>query len=359
MYSLIVRIVWASLLFLMACGSSPPHVKERVEKSTTARPSTVTTVKEDPKPDPFHATSGPGDAAVAYVRDERSSRLDATFPKSGRAAAREIWKAPLDPQNRLKPCRGLCPPTEAAFVLTAGNRIAVTGNEAWSLFDSNGRKVDAGKVDGGGGVRIDRASGSIVADETRSVDTPVDARVAAHNGLVVMVKNGGVHVGERAIEGRFDAFDVAIDDKEIACVVVRQADDIFLWTVPLAASGSIGRHRVLPAWLGGARRAVGPPVLGNRLRVLVLDTGIVALGLDGKRVWERRGVPTGGVSITSDDHVLIADNGKILALDPRGKVIEVYSSRDKDVVFVTPPIINAAGLLLVASSEALHALSWV
>ena len=94
------------------------------------------------------------------------------------------------------------------------------------------------------------------------------------------------------------------------------------------------------------------------MRVVLLDTGLVALGLDGKKIWERKGVPSGGVTITQDDHVLIADNGKILVLDPRGKSSELYSSKDKDVTFVTAPILTPTGLLFVVSTDSLHALSF-
>jgi len=121
--------------------------------------------------------------------------------------------------------------------------------------------------------------------------------------------------------------------------------------VPIAGNATIGRHK-----LGARRRSIGPPVLGKSMRVVVLDTGIVAFGLDGKKLWEHRGVPTGGVSITSDDQVLVADGNKVLAIDRKGRTTELWSGAD--VVFVTPPVINAEGLLLVASSTSLHAIAF-
>ncbi len=345
-------------VIVSACGgnsnSPSPRVTQKTVPPPVEQPSSVTTVKEPPKPEPFHATSGPGDAPVSYVRDERSSRLDVALPK-GHAAGHELWRAPLEAQ-RLKPCRGLCPSLQASFVITAGNRVAVVGGDPlqWTLFDTTGRKVDSGKVESASNaVRLDRASGAVVPDETRAPDLPEDAKVAAHKGLVVMVKTGGVHVGERAIEGRFDAFDVAIDEREVACVVVRQADDLMLWTVPLAASGGIGRQRIAGT---ASRRLVSPPILGKSLRVLILDSGMIALTLDGKRAWERRSIPTGGASMMSDDHLLVADNGKILDVDPRGKSTEIYA--DNDVVFTTAPILSANGTLYVASGELLHAISF-
>jgi hypothetical protein len=340
---------------MAACGGPnrpSPNVKEKVTTAEQPPPSTITRSREEAEA--FKPTSGPGDAPTIYVRDERSSRLDVKLPKGGKA--KEEWTQPLGGTAKRLPCRGLCTPMQASFVLAAGNRVAVAGAEEWVTFDTNGRGVDRGKIEAPSGqVRLDRAAGTIVPDETRAADLPADAKVAARNGLVVLVKNGGVFVGEKAIEGKFDAFDVAIDEAGYACVLVRQADDLLMWTVPVDNKGSIGRQK-LPGGAANARkRVLGPPVLGKNLRVVQLDTHALALSLEGKKIWERKGVPTGGMSITADDHVLIADNGKVLAIDPKGKTTELWSS--KDAIFVTPPILNASGMLFVASGESLHAVS--
>jgi hypothetical protein len=348
MFTGILRMAPLAVVLAVACGTAPrPQVKEKVSAVPSTRESSITTEKEDPKAEPFHPTSGPGDVPVPYVRDEHTSRLDVPLPK-GRA--HESWRAPLGGAHR-EPCRGQCAPLQGTFVLAAGDRVAVTGKDEWVLFDTIGHRLDGGKVENGS-MRLDRVSGALVPDETRPADTPPEVRLASHGGLVATVKEGSVSVGERAIEGKFDAFDVAIDESDVAFVVVRQADSMLLWSVPVAAEGTVGRQK-LPA---SAHRAVGPPLLGKRLRVLPLDTGLVALGLDGKRVWERRGIPSGGASITSDDHVIVADNGIVLAIDPRGRLTELW--RAKDVVFVTPPVLNAAGVLFVASGDSLHALAF-
>jgi hypothetical protein len=93
------------------------------------------------------------------------------------------------------------------------------------------------------------------------------------------------------------------------------------------------------------------------VRVLVLDTGLLAIGLEGKRLWERRGLlPTGGVTITSDDVVLVADKDRVVSIDARGQLTEVFVA--KDLVFVTPVVINASGVMFVASGELLHAVGF-
>ena len=186
-------------------------------------------------------------------------------------------------------------------------------------------------------------------DEVRSADLPAGAKVATKDGLVVMLDGGGVHVGERAIEGTFEALDLALDDAGLACVLVRQGSDLALWTIPLSSAGGIGRQR-LPRT---ARRTIGPPVLGKSLRIVLTDAGILAFGLDGKRAWERRGVPSGGVSITADDQVVVADGEAVVSIDPRGRVSTIASL--PGAVFVTPPILDASGRLLVADEESLHA----
>jgi hypothetical protein len=323
---------------IAACGGGGPAKAPHAKEPATTAPETpysITTVKEETPPnvDPFRASAGPGNASVPYVRDERSSRLDVDLP---RGRAREAWHVSHEVSG-------------AVSVVAAGNRVGVIGAERWALFDGDGRRAGAGKVEGG--VRLDRASGEMGADDMRGADLPAGAKVAARNGLSVMVSEGNVSIGERAIEGRFEALDVAIDESGVACVIVRQANELSLWTIPTASKGGIGRHR-----LGRGRRSIGPPILGRSLRVVVLDTGIVAFALDGKRLWERRGVPSGGASITPDDHLLVADGGKIVTIDPRGRATELATL--PGVVFTTPPILNARGVLFAASADALYALTF-
>jgi hypothetical protein len=328
---------------LVACGGSKPQpsaVKETKVAPPDEHPSSIVVVKEQPAPDPYQASAEKNvDAPVPYVRDERSSRLDLPAPK---ARGKEAWRAPL--------ALGDAPPIHASFVLAAGNRAVVMGTESWVLFDTKGVRI-AGHEMEAPNIRIDRASGAVVPDDTRAPDLPPDSKVAAHDGLVVMVKNGGVYIGERAIEGTFEPFDLAIDDKGNANVLVKQKDDLAIWTVPIAPNAAIGRHKI-----GAKRRSIGPPVLGSKLRVVVLDTGVAAFALDGKKLWEQKGVPTGGVSITNDDHVLIADGNRVVSVDHKGKKLEIWSA--PDLTLVTPPILNAGGLLLVASGTFLHGVAF-
>jgi len=338
-------LVFLALLGALGCGGPKPATHNPAVKETKIapppeQPSSVVTVKEEPKSDPYQASAEKGtDSPVPYVRDERSSRLEMAAPKT---RGREAWRAPL--------ALGDAPALHAAFVLAAGNRAVAVGTEAWVLFDTKGVRI-AGHEMEAPAIRIDRASGAVVADDTRAPDLPADAKIAAHEGLVVLVKNGSVNIGERAIEGKFEALDVAIDEKGIANVLVKQGSDLALWTVPIASNAAIGRYK-----LGKGRRSVGPPILGKTTRVVVLDNGVVAYSLEGKKLWDHKGLPTGGVAITSDDYALIADGNKILAVDRKGKKIELWSA--PDLTLVTPPVINGDGLLLVASGAFLHGIAF-
>lgn len=333
-----------ALTALAACSSStpkplPPNVKMKEVEPPPEKPSTITVVDTQATPDPFRATAENGDAPVPFVRDERSSRLEVPAPKT---RGKELWRKAL--------VIGDEPTIKPLFVLTTGNRAAVVSKDSWVVFDTKGVRI-AGHEMESPYMRLDRASGQIISDDTRSADLPADAKLAAQKGLVVMVKGGAVNIGERALEGTFEAVDVAIDDQAQANVIVRQKDEVSLWTVPIAGNGAIGRHKI-----GKKVKTVGPPVLGKSLRVIVTDAGVTAYDLSGKEAWKRKGQPSGGVSITSDDHVLIADGGKVWSYDKKGKPLELWSG--SDIVFATPPILTADGLLLVASGELLHALTF-
>lgn len=282
---------------------------------------------------------GTGDALTPYVRPERSSRLDGPF-RAGRA--REMFRAAF-PES-LRP----------AFVLAAGNRLAVLGKSGFVTFDTRGRQVDEGSVDAEI-ARFDRATGKVVAADGEDVPPgEVRQHYALHDGAFAIAASRIVKVmpksGEpKVLEGDFDALEVAFDDEGIAQFVVRQKNELMLWSVP-AGAGSIGRTKL------GVTGGIGlrePPIVGHSLRIFVLADRMVAVGLDGKRKWERKGAVTGGASITGDDVLLVADGARIFAVDPTGKATDVVV--EKDLVFVTPPIVNAEGTLAVASGRALHA----
>ena len=89
------------------------------------------------------------------------------------------------------------------------------------------------------------------------------------------------------------------------------------------------------------------------MRVVVLDDRLVAIGRDGRALWERKGALTGGATLTSDDRLLVATDAKVLAIDPAGRATEIASAPRE--VFLTPPILTGRGLLVVASGSSVHA----
>ena len=63
--------------------------------------------------------------------------------------------------------------------------------------------------------------------------------------------------------------------------------------------------------------------------------------------------------VVSDDrdlYTLIADGNRVITVDHKGKKTEIWSAND--ITLVTPPIINANGLLLVASNSSLHGVAF-
>jgi len=331
----------ALLVGAAGCGGAPPPTSTP-SASTPASTGAPAVAPKAASPEPFRASSGATDPSFRYVRPERSSRLDLPLPK-GRAS--EAFRAPLEV--------ALAP----AFVLAAGNRVAAVGRIGYALFDDRGVAVDKGALDPAvADVHVDRGSGAVVASPDPRVDR-LDgaAHAAVHGETVAVASPGSLRVIDRGgevrsiIDGAFDALGLAIDAGGVAHALVRLDGELALWSAPLTV-GSLGRQR-----LGKLRRsrAETPPVLGKELRVLVLDDRILALGNDGKKLWERPGAVTGGVSVTADDRLLVANDGVVLAIDPAGRASKVVDA-GRATVFVTPPILTASGLLVVASGTALH-----
>jgi hypothetical protein len=181
-------------------------------------------------------------------------------------------------------------------------------------------------------------------------------RAATRGSVHVFVQDAGVEIDDRVagrqrtvVEPPVVPLDAAIDEDGNLQLIVRQGQDLALWTTPLGV-GSTGRIRVGPL---RRDRAAVPPVAGKMVRVLVLDDRLLAIAPDGKTLWERKGALTGGATLTADDRLLVASDSKILAIDPAGHATEIVTAPKE--VFLTPPIVTGAGLLLVASGNALHA----
>lgn len=365
------------LLVVASCSSPKPTDPSSVTPDAPRGSKTSPAAPAKPAaPLPFAAVASPGDVVAPFVRPERSSRLATALP---RGRARERWALALDP--KLDP----------AFVVCAGSRIALQGRPSadqehpgflhapFMLLDTNGTKI-AGDDLGGALVRLVPEEGKLFAiggsgmptawqladgsrgpdklsgsDDPRSASGSLATRAAAHGTTHVFLQANGVEVYVRpdyprtVVEPPVQPLDAAIDDEGNLHVIVRQAPDLALWTTPLAG-GSVGRVRIGPL---RRERAEVPPVLGKAVRVIVLDDRMVAIARDGKTLWERKGALTGGATITADDQLLVATDAKIVVVDPAGRTTELASAPKE--IFLTPPILTAAGLLLVASGTTLHA----
>lgn len=365
-------------LVLVSCGSPKPSGDpSAVAGAASPAPARSPAAPAKPAaPLPFEAIASPGDVVAPFVRPERSSRLAVALPK-GRA--RERWALPLDTK------------VDAKFVVCAGSRIVVQGrpiadrehpgyvSTPFVLLDTNGTKIATGQL-GGDLVRLVPEAGKLYAiggsgmptawqlsdgvsnpdklssDDPRGAGGTLGTRAASHDGTFVFIQPTGVEIDARksgqqrtVVEPPVQPLDLAIDDDANLHVIVRQGQDLALWTTPLAG-GSVGRIRIGP--LRREHVAVSP-ILGKAVRVIVLDDRMVAIAPDGKTLWERKGVLTGGATITSDDRLLVATDAKIVAIDPSGRASDIASAPKE--IFLTPPVLTASGLLLAASGSMLHA----
>ena len=368
------RLVFVLVLVLEGCGTP-----KTTDPGSVVGISPGTSPAEPPKPrtpEPYEPGASPTDVVSPYVRPEHSSRLGVPLPK-GRARPR--WTFTLDP--KLDP----------AFVLTTGTRIVVQGRPTGAatarqtpfvVLDTRGVRVGndllpgehvrldplQGKLYGVGGAELPSAwkladasysADKLGADDPRSVLGALAVRATAHDGTHVFITKTSVEIDARAagqqrtvVEAPVQPLDAAIDEEANLHVIVRQDRDLALWTTPLAG-GSVGRIRLGPL---RRDRADVPPILGKGVRVVILDDRMTGIGPDGRTLWERRGALTGGATLTSDDRLLVATDAKVLAIDPSGRTTEVLSAPRE--IFITPPILTASGLLLVASGSRLHAFAF-
>ncbi len=372
-----------SFSLVAACGGgTPPAVGPRAAPGGTPSDPPAPETSSSPRaeaPEPFEAVASAADVVAPWVRPERSSRLAVALPK-GRA--RERWTYAFDPK--------LDPKLDPAFVVSAGSRVVVQGRpfgapdarprqSAFVLLDTRGRRIAGGVLDGPL-VRLDPAAGKLYAvggasppsawqladgthgpdklgaDDPRSEQGALGARAASHGSVHVFVQESGVEIDDRAAgrqrtvaEPPVLPLDIAIDDDANLQLLVRQGQDLSLWTTPLGV-GSTGRIRIGPL---RRDRSTTPPIAGKGMRVLVLDDRMLAIAPDGKTLWERKGALTGGATISADDRLLVASDNKIISVDLAGRATELASAPKE--VFVTAPIVTGSGLLLVASGTALHA----
>lgn len=366
-------------LGLSACGGPGGGAPPSTSPSEPSRASTGAPAAPQRReaPEPFEAVASPADVVAPFVRPERSSRLAVALPK-GRA--RERWSFAFDPR--------LDPKLDPAFVVSAGTRIVVQGRpfgapsarqSAFVLLDTRGHRIAGGLLDGDL-VRLEPAAGKFygvggsgspsawqLADgahgadklgpgDPRSVQGSLAVTAATHGETHVFTQEAGVEIDDRAAgrqrtvaEPPVVPLDGSIDDDGNLQLLVRSGTELALWTTPLGV-GSTGRIRIGPL---RRDRSTVPPLAGKAMRVLVLDDRLLAIAPDGKTLWERKGALTGGATLTADDRLLVASDAKIVAIDTAGRVSEIASAPRE--IFVTPPVVTGAGLVLVATGTALHA----
>jgi hypothetical protein len=348
---------------IAACGGKkpPPAIAPSAPEPRAAA------APEKPEPQKalaYEASASPGDVVSACVKPERSSRLGIAMPKG---KAREAWSAALDAT------------LEPAFLLTTGTRVVVVGRSArYAMFDTKGMSIATGELGGKGErVHIDSAGGVLSGTGGKSVSLADGAeadvmpsergaegdgkplsQAATHGDATIYVNGNSLEVKDpsgvrQIIQGAFDVIGLAVDDDGVAFGMVRQKGVLSLWITPLRG-GSIGRVK-LPA--GKREKTSIPPILGKAVRVIVYDDRLVGVAAEGKTLWEKRKLPTGGATMTLDDRLLVATDEAVQVIDPaNGKAAEVANAKGE--VFVTPPILAQGGILLAASAGKLHAFAF-
>jgi hypothetical protein len=340
---LCVGVLLAALPACKSPGKSPPGAPTSApESSAHAATSASTSATSEPAAN-IELTSKGKECTHAFIRAERSSQLAIPIPK-GKPRVR--WVTPIEGEGR------------ATALLLGRKSIVVQGKSFLVTFGSDGKvktRANTRESPNRGVVSIDPETGTIGAS-LGGDDEPPGA--AVHDGRTVYAEKGGIKAIENEtkrelIEGAFEVLGLAIGTNGDVQAVVKQKNDISLWTIP-KSGGSIGRVKIPVAPRAFLRQ---PPVLGNTMRVLVLEDSVLALAPDGKKLWEQRLQTTGGATIGSDDRVLVAAGARIVVIEPGGALTELYKA-PAGTTFVTPPVLGTSGFLFCAAEKDLHALSF-
>ncbi len=99
-----------------------------------------------------------------------------------------------------------------------------------------------------------------------------------------------------------------------------------------------------------------PPIVDyDHTAYLVAGQRIIAVDQHGKLKWSKNTPGSvAGASVTTDDHLLVAEGGTVALYDDRGVRRQVFQAGEE---FVTPPILTAKGEILVASKTHLYCLT--
>jgi outer membrane protein assembly factor BamB len=175
-----------------------------------------------------------------------------------------------------------------------------------------------------------------------------DVIVAARtNEIYVMDWNLNVHA---ALESVFKPHAISLDETGRIYLL---ADDARSWFLMLLKQGGDRIYTFeLPR---GTVPSATPPIIGYDHSVYILSSRrVFSVGPNGKQQWSV--TTTGNVAgavVTADNLLLTAEGNEIATYDSKGERKVLFQGDS----FVTAPILNSSGELLVASKAALYCLS--
>ena len=153
------------------------------------------------------------------------------------------------------------------------------------------------------------------------------------------------------LEGDFVPVALSLDEASRVYLVADTRQGRALWV--LTPEGQRTSAFTAPA---GFQIGSAPPLVGYNHRVyLIGDRRVIAVGPDGKLLWERTAeAPVAGAVTTADNQLLVAAGGAITAWNAAGEPRVLYRL-DSDAL-QTAPVLTSRGELLAASRTKLYCL---
>lgn len=177
------------------------------------------------------------------------------------------------------------------------------------------------------------------------VPTPISGMghiVIARKGVVTLMDSGGKFLKE--FRGKFNPQACSIGPDNLIYLVCHTEDGTSLmvynletekeWEIQISIS-----------------EIVQPPIVGAESNVYLMGAGKAVMFRNTEKLWEYPVLSEYPVAtVSKDGRLLIADGSRIVCLGQEGEEIWVYEDEDDDT-FVTPPVMDENGKVLVASDR--------
>jgi hypothetical protein len=209
----------------------------------------------------------------------------------------------------------------------------------------------------GEGIRV-RAGGMLTGVKTRNLRIPAAPLFAARGARITWAAVPGALLAVGADLNVTAAYElnarplaVSSDDADNAHLIVRT--DKGRAVLRVSAQGAASPAIALP---DSADRFPKPPTVAADGRVFVASGGsLIAVSPGGQVLWTKAvSAAPGGLAVTPDGTLLVADGTELAAFNTAGERRVLYTSEHG--ALITPPVVTAQGLVLLASKTHLMAL---